>query len=761
MNCRLRDSVTGASRAMISGVRNLFKRGWVKKLILIAIALLILLPSIFILSVFTGLIRPIPAKSELLKIQNPLATEIYSADSVLMGRYYIQNRQYLAPGEIPETLRNALVATEDNRFYDHHGIDYKSLGRVFFKTLLLRNKDSGGGSTITQQLVKNLYPRTDFRFLSLPVNKLWEMRVALRIEKVYNKEEILELYLSTVPFGENTFGIESASMQFFNKNTLQLNTGETALLIGLLKANNTFNPVKNPANATLRRNVVIDQMARYKYISIEEADSLKELPVTLQYRPLPHDAGIAPYFREYIRRELANWCSKNLKDDGKSYDLYNDGLRIYTTIDSRLQQYAESAVKNHMTRLQELFDEHWKGRDLWRGVTENQMVINWDGEYHSDMKTEPGRKMEVFSWQGDSEREYNTLDSIKHYLSFLQSGFLAMEVATGEIRAWVGGINYKYFKYDHVMAKRQAGSTFKPVVYLAALEQGKSPCDYYPNDSIVYQEFDGWSPRNSDRSYGGYYSMKGAIINSVNTVSTQILIETGIDSVLALASKAGIESSLPAVPSLALGTGEVSLFEMVRFYQGVANRGISMEPVYISRIEDKDGNLLFEEKRTMGNGMQICDPVNAEIMTEMLRGVVNRGTAASLRSQYNIYSDIAGKTGTTQNNSDGWFIGFSPTLVAGVWVGGDIQNIRFREMRYGQGAVSAMPIFAGFTRQTYNDEWWGFLQNELFDISDSTMNMLDCDDFRETLPFGYEFMKELKRKPLFQRLFKRGRGKRR
>lgn len=756
MNCRLRDSVTGASRAMISGVRTLFRKGWVKKLIPVTILLLTLLPGIFILTVFTGLIRPIPAKSELLKIQNPLATEIYSADSVLMGRYYIQNRQYLKPDEITTTLRNALIVTEDNRFYNHNGIDFRSLGRVFIKTLLLR-KDSGGGSTITQQLVKNLYPRTDYRFLSLPVNKLWEMRVALSIEKVYNKEEILELYLSTVPFGENTFGIETASMQFFNKNTLQLNTGETALLIGLLKANNTFNPVKNPVNATRRRNVVIDQMARYKYISIEEADSLKGLPVTLQYRPLPHDAGIAPYFREYIRRELAGWCSENLKDDGKPYDLYNDGLKIYTTIDSRLQQYAETAVREHMTRLQELFDEHWKGRDLWQGVTKNQMLINWEGEYSEEMDSGPKRKMEVFTWQGDTEREYNTLDSIKHYLSLLQAGFLAMETTTGEIRAWVGGINYKHFKYDHVMAKRQAGSTFKPVVYLAALEQGKSPCDYYPNDSIVYEEFDGWSPRNSDRSYGGYYSMKGAIINSVNTVSTQIMIETGIDSVLALASKAGIESSLPAVPSLALGTGEVSLYELIRVYQAIANKGISMEPVYISRIEDKDGTLLFEEKRIMGNGVPICYPANAEIMTEMLRGVVNRGTAASLRSQYNIYSDIAGKTGTTQNNSDGWFIGFSPTLVAGVWVGGDIQNIRFRDMRYGQGAFSAMPIFAGFTRYAYNDERWGFMQHELFSISDSIRATLDCDDFRETLPFGYEFMQELKRKPFLKRLFRRRR----
>jgi penicillin-binding protein 1A len=756
-----KEKLSGVPITFKKGIRRLsgkIKAGIsLRRIIIIAATVIILLPSLLVIVTITGLVRPLPGREELMKIQNPLATEIYSADSVLMGRYYIQNRQYLKPEEITSNLRDALIATEDVRFYSHNGIDFRSLARVAVKSLLMRNESSGGGSTLTQQLIKNLYPRVDIRFFSVTLNKIWEMAVARRMEKIYTKERILELYLGTVPFGEETFGIESAAMQFFNKNPRELTMEEAALLVGMLKANNTFNPVKNPLNAESRRNTVISQMARYGYLTEAEADSLMNLPVVLQYRPLPHDAGIAPYFREVIRGEMSEWCNSNFKENGEPYNLYSDGLRIYTTIDSRLQQYAEMAVKDHISRLQKLFDEQWSGGDLWKGISVSQALVNYEGEYRPDMEREEPRKMEVFTWDGDREKEYNTLDSIKHYLSFLQAGFLAMEVATGEVMAWIGGINYKYFKYDHVTASRQAGSTFKPVVYLTALEQGKSPCDYFPNDSIVYDEYDGWTPRNADRSYGGYYSLQGALVNSVNTVSAGLIMETGIDSVIAMAHRGGITSPLPAVPSLALGTGEVSLFEMVRFYQAVANHGLSREPVLITSIEDKEGNLLFREDNREDDGSRLCDPVNAEIMTEMLRGVVNRGTAASLRSQYGIYSDIAGKTGTTQNYSDGWFIGFTPDIVAGVWVGGDIQNIRFREMSYGQGAFAAMPVWAEFIKHTYADKSWEYLQYSDFNISDNTRRLMECDDYRETKPFGYDLLKELTKKPFFRRLFRRRR----
>jgi penicillin-binding protein 1A len=529
---------------------------------------------------------------------------------------------------------------------------------------------------------------------------------------------------------------------------------ETALLIGMLKATSIYNPIKDPVKARMRRNVVLGQMAKYKYIDQAIADSLQQLPIELNYKPLPHDAGIAPYFREFLRGELDEWCRINFINENDHYNLYTDGLKIYTTIDSRLQQYAEEAIQEHMAYLQEIFDEHWRNRNLWKGIQEEILLINYDGEYRKEMAIEETRKMDVFTWKGLQEREYNTLDSIRHFLQFLQTGFMAMDVHSGEIKAWVGGINYEYFKYDHVLAKRQVGSTFKPLVYLAALEQGISPCEYFSNDSLVYHQYDDWTPRNADRIYGGYYSLKGALVHSVNTVSVNLLMETGIDTVLALGQKAGIKSSMPAVPSLALGTANISLFEMVRVYQAIANRGMAIVPKYLARIENKDGKVLYVNPAGE-QGTAVCRPENAEVMIEILRDVVNHGTASAVRNEHRIIADVAGKTGTTQNHTDGWFIGFTPGLVAGVWVGGDLQNLRFRSMQYGQGSVMAMPIWSNFMKRTFSDDTWNYLQDEEFEISESTKSMLECDDFRERKPFQFRPFKKLKEKSLLKKLFNR------
>ena len=724
------------------------------KFFLYLLAGLLLVLGTFILLVLGGVFGKLPDNQSLKQIQNPIATEVYSADGVLMGTYYIQNRQYLEPSEIPETIKDALVATEDVRFYSHKGIDTRSLVRVFFKTLLLRKEGSGGGSTLTQQLAKNLYPRSNKGSFSMPVNKVKEMATARRMEKVYTKDEILEMYLSTVPFGENTFGIKAASRRFFNKDPQDLQLEEAAVLVGMLKATNLYNPVKNPERATKRRNVVLSQMAKYDRLDATEADSLRGIPLEVDYHPLPHNAGIAPYFREFIRGELDLWCKEHYKNESEPYNLYTDGLKVYTTIDSRLQQYAEEAMKSHMAHLQEIFEKQWKGDELWKGLTEKQLLINYDGKQRPGMASEAARKMEVFSWEGLQEKEYNTLDSIKHYLKFLQTGFMAMDVKSAEIKAWVGGIDHEYFKYDHVRASRQTGSTFKPLVYLEALEQGIAPCNCYPNDSIVYEEFDNWTPRNADRSYGGYYSMKGAMIHSVNTISVELLMQVGIDSVLELAQNMGIESELPAVPSLALGTGAVSLYEMMRVYQAIANQGVAKTPLYVTRIEDRNGKVL-EGNNPDAEGISICNPENAELMVEMLRGVVNDGTAVGLRMKYRILADIAGKTGTTQNYTDGWFIGFTPTLVAGAWVGGDLQNIRFKNMAYGQGAYTAMPIWAGFMKSAFRDDQWSKLQNDTFEISTSTKELLMCDDFSEKKPRQFKPIKRLKEKRIFKNLFRR------
>ena len=729
----------------------------VLKYILYLFFFLVLITASFILLVLSGAFGKIPDNQDLKQIQNPIATEIYSADGVLMGTFAIQNRQYLEPSEIPESIRNALVATEDVRFFKHKGIDTRSLFRVFFKTLLLRKEGAGGGSTITQQLAKNLYPRVEKGALSMPANKIKEMATARRMEKVYTKDEILEMYLSTVPFGENTFGIKAASRRFFNKDPQDLFMEEACMLVGMLKGTHIYNPVRNPEHALERRNIVLAQLANYDYLDKRMVDSLQGLPLQVDYHPLPHNAGIAPYFREFIRGEMDQWCQEHYKNDEEHYNLYTDGLKVFTTIDSRLQDYAEEAMKDHMSYLQKLFDKQWKGDALWKGLKEKQLMINYEGDYRSGMASEEKHKMEVFTWDGLQEREYNTLDSIKHYLKFLQTGFMAMDVGSAEIRAWVGGINHEYFKYDHVLAKRQAGSTFKPLVYLEALEQNISPCDYYANDSIAYEEYDDWTPRNADRSYGGYYSMKGALIHSVNTVSVELLMQVGIDSVLELAQKAGIVSTLPEVPSLALGTGTVSLYEMMKAYQAIANLGIAKEPVYIRRIEDRNGKVL-EERVPEDDGMSICSPENAGLMIEMLKGVVNDGTGAGLRMKYRFSADIAGKTGTTQHYTDGWFIGFTPGLLAGVWVGGDLQNVRFKNMAYGQGAATAMPIWAGFMKSTFQDEHWGMLRTDTFTIDVSLREHLQCDDFLDKKPRQFRPIQRLKEKKIFKNLFKRRRN---
>lgn len=735
---------------------NKFRLNRILKILGSLLAALVLAQGVFVLLVLGGTFGKIPDNQSLKLIQNPMATEVYTADGVLMGTYYIENRQFLEPSDIPVDIRSALIATEDVRFFKHKGVDPRSLIRVLFKTLLLSNESSGGGSTITQQLAKNLYPRGDFGALTMPVNKVKEMITALRLEKVYSKDEILEMYLSTVSFGENTFGIKAASRRYFNKEPKDLRVEQSAVLVGMLKATRTYNPVNYPERATERRNVVLAQMNKYGFLETYGADSLQNLPLETDYHPLPHNAGIAPYFREHIRPELDAWCGNHHKNESENYNLYTDGLKVYTTIDSRLQQYAEESMKEQMTHLQKIFEEQWKGDDLWKGLTDRQILINYDGVPPSKMDSDPKRKMELFSWEGTQEMEYNTLDSVKHYLGLLQAGFLAMDVNSAEIRAWVGGINHEYFKYDHVMSRRQAGSTFKPLVYLEALEQGISPCDYFPNDSVVYEDFDNWTPRNADDTYGGYYSMKGAMVHSVNTVSVELLFQVGIDSVLEISELAGITSPLPAVPSIALGSGEVSLYEMVGVYQALANRGVKKTPLYIQRIEDRNGRIL-EEWVPEEKGTKICSVENAELMIEMLRGVVNEGTAAGLRTRYGITADIAGKTGTTQNYTDGWFIGFTPGMVAGAWVGGDLQNVRFQTIQYGQGAYSAMPIWAGFMKSTLQDDTWKVFRDDTFAISTSIREQLICDDFREKRPFQFKPFQKLKEKRPLKNLFKRKR----
>ncbi len=707
---------------------------------------LLLLLTFFYFSVFLGAYGHIPSRYELKARQNHTASEVYSADGVLLGRYYIQDRTNIKFENISPAAVDALVATEDARFYKHSGVDLRSVGRVFYKSLLLQNESSGGGSTLSQQLAKNMYPRKDYWFWDMPVNKLREIIIARRLESIYSKQELLELYLNTVPMGGNLFGIERASRRFFNTSADSLKPEEAAVLICMLKATTSYNPRLHLEKSRQRRNVVLAQMAKYSFLSPAAADSLQRLPLKLNYRYETHNDGMAPYFREQLRLELVAWCSKQRKKNGEPYNLYTDGLRIYTTIDAGMQVHAERAVKQRMTALQKKFNAHWQGRTPWGNdgsVIRNAMLRSdrykkLKAAGKSDEEIQEAFKkpvqMNVYSWNGTTKRDMAPLDSLAYYQRFLNTGLLSIETNTGYVRAWVGGINHHVFKYDHVRSKRQVGSTFKPFVYAAALEQGLAPCNYYPNERRTYEDHENWSPRNSNDLYGGEYTMRGALAHSVNTISAQLIMQTGINPVVTLAHRVGISSDLPPVPALALGVANLSLFEMVGAYASFANQGYKVTPVYISKITDRAGKVLRQHEPKQ-DAQRVLSKTNAAIMLHLLKGVVEEGSASKLRSEFGLAMDIAGKTGTTQDQADGWFIGMTPELVTGVWVGAESPSVRFRTLALGQGSNTALPIWGDYSRRVAKDpRYKGYHNSKFQPLPPDLLASLSCDSFRQAAP---------------------------
>ncbi|MHC2991485.1 penicillin-binding protein [Pontibacter sp. HJ8] len=711
--------------------------------------------AFFYLAVYTGLLGDIPSRGELKAMQNNTASEVYSSDNVLLGRYYIQDRTNIRYDEIAPAAIDALIATEDARFYEHSGVDARSVLRVFIKTLLLQQESSGGGSTLSQQLAKNLYPRKNKGLLAMPVNKLREIIIARKLESIYSKQELLELYLNTVPMGGNLYGIERASRRFFNTTADSLRTEEAAVLIGMLKATTTYNPRLNPERSEQRRNVVLGQMAKYQYISQQQADSLKQRPLKLRYRYITHNDGIAPYFREQLRLELVTWAARQRKKNGAPYNLYTDGLKIYTTIDSRMQSHAERAVNRRMALLQKQFDAHWKGRSPWGGdATVLQEAMLRSDRYKklkaagvSDAEAVAAFReavpMNVFNWSGNTTRTMTPMDSLAYYQRFLNTGLLAIEPATGFVRAWVGGINHHVFKYDHVRSRRQVGSTFKPIVYAAALEQGIAPCSYFANERMTYPQYEDWSPRNANEQYGGEYSMRGALANSVNTISAQLILQAGVDQTIALAKRVGIQHDLPRVPSLALGTADLSLYEMVSAYATFANGGYKAEPVYVTRILDRN-NTVLRQHHAGSASRRVLSRENAAIMLHLMQGVVEEGSAAKLRSEYGLKIDIAGKTGTSQEHADGWFIGITPDLVTGVWVGAESPKVRFRTLTEGQGSRTALPVWGEFMRRVTQDKTYADLRNSRFQpLPPRLLERLNCESFREEPPQPDNFFDRL------------------
>jgi len=714
---------------------------------------------------------PLPTFDQLENPRNNLATEIISADSVVLGKYFFENRTSAKKEDIPQNFINALLATEDVRFRGHSGIDVRALFRAIFGVISGKGH-SGGASTITQQLAKMLFTKQPASGIDRVKQKLKEWVISAKLERRYTKDEILLMYLNRFDWVNNAVGIESASRVYFNKESENLNTQESAMLVGMLKNPSLYNPNRRLELTQNRRDIVLFQMKKYNFISDTLYDSLVQTPIVLDFKKASHNEGLAPYFREYLRGEMKKWCSTKIKTDGSPYNLYTDGLKIYTTIDSRMQTYAEEAVKTHISSLQKDFYRHWDGYDhapfpeemdslqveqvmelaIKRSVRykrmKNQKKSKEEIEKIFNTKTE----MQLFSWKGKIDTLLSPRDSILYSKYFLHSGLMSMEPSNGHVKAYVGGINYENFQYDHVTSgKRQVGSTFKPFLYSLAIQEGYSPCYQVPNVPVVFDKYKwrlekDWTPKNSGSEdlEGLTLTLKYGLANSINTVTAYIMKQFGPHAVVDLAKKIGIKSKILAVPSLCLGTFDLSVYEMVGAYSTFSNKGVWVEPILVTRIEDKNGVVL---ERFIPKSNEAMSEKTANTMIRLLQGVVDgvysptakkrSGTGVRLRYKYGFTNEIGGKTGTTQNQSDGWFMGITPNLVTGVWTGCDDRSVHFRDIQYGQGANMALPVFAEYMQRVYADTLIENMQPIPFDIPRSIDVKLECDE--STISIEEEF----------------------
>jgi penicillin-binding protein 1A len=709
---------------------------------------------------------PMPDLQQLENPRTNLATQIISSDGIILGKYYLDdNRTPISFDELPKNMVDALIATEDERFYEHSGIDWRGTLRAF---AYLGKR--GGASTITQQLARQIFVgvRSRNKFKAV-LQKAQEWVIAVQLEKRYTKKEILSLYLNKYDFGYQADGVRSAAKIFFNKTPLELNIEESATLVGMLKNSSLFNPIRRPERVQERRNIVFNQMLRNELITSEERDSLSLLPLTITYTPESHREGLATYFRAYLKEFMDDWISKNPKPDGSKHSLYRDGLRIFTTIDSRMQAKGEAAVDAHMKNLQEEFFKQNSRRanptapflDLRKGEidtlmertayrTERWRKMKLAGIAESEILASFYEKvpMRVFSWKGERDTIMTPMDSIRYYKHFLRASVMSMEPQSGHVKTWVGGFNYKHFQYDQVkQGRRQIGSTFKPFLYATAIDQLKlSPCDSLPDalyciEPMKHGNMDAWCPKNSGDKYGQTRTLKNALANSVNTVSARIMDLVGPRPVINLARKMGITSNIPAVPSIALGTPDISLFEMVGAYSTFANQGIYVKPVVITRIEDKNGRALYE---VIPETQDVLSQEAAYVTVNLLQGVTKAGSGARLRHAglektsyvyekvitgypYGFENPIAGKTGTTQNQSDGWFMGMVPNLATGVWVGGEDRAIHFKDIAFGQGATMALPIWAVYMKSLYEDPSLE-ISTEDFVAPENLSIPIECDE---------------------------------
>lgn len=712
-----------------------------------------------------GIFGAMPSFDELENPSSSVATEIISADGKTLGKFYLENRVPVKYEELPKHLVDALISTEDERFYSHSGIDARGTLRAVFSA-----GSSGGASTISQQLAKNLFHGSSGSSNKLfrVIQKIKEWIIAVKLERQYTKNEIIAYYLNTVDFVSNAYGIRSAANIYFNKEPKNLTVEEAAVLVGMLQAPSRYNPRFNPERAENRRNIVLAQMAKNDKITEAEKAKYQAIPLKISYTPETHTKGYATYFREYLRDYMRKWVKENPKKDGSTYDIYRDGLRIYTTIDSRMQEYAEEAVEMHLSNLQKEFFIQAKGNknapfvqltndetkkiinramrnsERWRqmssqGKSEEDIIKSFD------IKT----KMSVFTWKGEKDTLMTPKDSIIYYKHFLQTGMMSMEPVTGNVKAWVGGIDYKHFQYDHVaQGARQVGSTFKPFVYATAIDQlGMSPCDYIYDGPFTmpkgrYGIQQPWSPKNSDHKYYGSVTLQKALAQSLNTVTARLMDRVGPKAVIDLCRDLGVKSDIPASPAIALGAVEITVSDMVAAYSTFANQGVYVKPRFVSKITDKNGVVLFESK------LETRDVMNKDIayaIVKLLEGVTQGGSGGRLRYTgaggagyhrmtgypYAFKNPIAGKTGTSQNNSDGWFIGMVPNLVTGVWVGNEDRGAHFKSTVYGQGATMALPIWGIFMKKCYGDKTL-YVSEEEFERPSNMSVLVDC--WKRTAP---------------------------
>ena len=713
------------------------------KFTLITLFALAIVFGIFLTSVYYGAFGKIHTTQELKDFKNHTATLVLSEEGHLLGKFFAENRTNVNYEQIPKHLINALVATEDARYFEHEGVDSRSLLRVLFKTILFKNKSSGGGSTINQQLAKNMYGRNNHGALSMLVNKSKEAFLAYRLEKIYSKEEILTLYLNTIPFGENVLGIEAASCRFFNTSIDKIKIEEAAVLVGMLKANTYYNPRLHPENALKRRNTVLLQMKKYDYLKTNSLDSLQKLPLVLNYADFEAE-GPANYFLKKVKSDAKQILEKYNTTNGTNYNIHKDGLIITTTLDLSLQRHTLNAFKNHLSLMQSRLHKQYKSGNSSK--TLNKLVSKELKRLKLSKIANEKKKRELFDWKGFYTDSISLKDSLRHSLSLLQAGLLGLNPQTGAIKAWVGGIDFRTQPYDQIFAQRQIASTFKPILYAAALEQGITPCSYLDNKPIVISDFDNWEPHNYDNSIGGNYSMAAALAKSMNIPTVNLFLNIPFNNLNNLWKKLGFSQELVQKPSVALGTANSSIYELAVAYSAFANGGYYIKPQSIINIKTANGKTIYSNK-LLKSKKKVISKKSSQLLTKMLQKAVNEGTGKSLRSKYGVHIPLAGKTGTSQGYADAWFAVYTPKLVMVTRVGASSPTIKFNTGRNGSGSTLALPLVGKTLKPIQKKYSVPFTK-----LPEFYADALECDDYLEDSGFELFFENLFKPKNTFNRI---------